>query len=92
MTEKEIKQIKLPDLSWLKSIGESFKKMNVGAFAAPKIENFVDPKTEMMAHIEHNTDEMRENSKNPFWKSLLIAVIGGAIGGAAPYLLALIFG
>ncbi len=92
MTKEEIKQIKPLDLSGLKSIGESFKKMNAGAFAVPKVENFVDPKIEMMARIEQNTDEMRENSKNPFWKNLMIAVIGGIIGGAVPYLLALIFG
>ncbi len=92
MTEEEIKQIKLPDMSGLKSIGESLKRMSVGAIATPKLEEFVDPKTEMMAHIEQNTTEMKENSKNPFWKNLLIAVIGGIIGGAVPYLLALIFG
>ena len=92
MTEEEMKQIKLPDLPGLKSIGESLKRMNTGAIATPNLEEFVDPKTEMMAHIEQNTTEMKENSKNPFWKNLLIAVIGGIIGGAVPYLLALIFG
>ena len=50
-----MKQIKLPDLSGLKSIGESLKRMNAGAIATPNLEEFVDPKTEMMAHIEQNT-------------------------------------
>ena len=87
-----MKQIKLPDLSGLKSIGESLKRMNADAIATPNLEEFIGPKTEMMAHIEQNTTEMKENSKNPFWKNLLIAMIGGIIGGAVPYLLALIFG
>lgn len=88
MTEEEMKQIKPLDLSGLKSIDESFKKMSAGAIATPKLEEFVDPKTEMMAHIEQNTIEMKENSKNSFWKNLLIAVIGGIIGGVVSYLLA----
>lgn len=33
-----------------------------------------------------------ENSKKPFWEKLMIAVIGGIIGGALQYLLPLIFG
>lgn len=92
MTEEEMKQIKTPDLSGLKSIGESLKRISAGAIATPNLERIVAPKTEMMAHIEQNTTEMKENNKNPFWKNLLIAVIGGIIGGAVPYLLALIFG
>lgn len=92
MTEEEMKQIKMPDLSEIMSIGKSLKRMSAGAIATPKLEEFVDPKTEMMAHIEQNTTEMKENRKNPFWKNLVIAVIGGIIGGAVPYLLALIFG
>ena len=87
-----MKQIKLLDLSNLKSIGESLKRMSAGAIAIPNLKEIADPKTEMMAHIEQNTTEMKENSKNPFWKNLLIAVIGGIIGGAVPYLLSLIFG
>lgn len=92
MIEEEMKQIKLPDLTGLNSISESLKKMNAVAFASPKVKSFADLNTEMMAHIEQNTTEMKENSKNPFWKNLLIAVIGGIIGGVVPYLLALIFG
>lgn len=92
MTEEEMKQIKMPDLSGIRLIGESLKRMSVGAIATQKPEESVDPKTEMMTHIEQNTTEMKENSKNSFWKNLLIAVIGGIIGGAVPYLLALIFG
>lgn len=68
MTEEEMKQIKMPDLPGLKSIGESLKRMSAGAIAMPNLEEFVDPKTEMMARIEQNTTEMKENSKNPFWK------------------------
>ena len=91
MTEEEMKQIKMPDLSGIMSTRESFKRMSVGAIATLKLEESVDMKTEMMTHIEQNTTEMKENSKNLFWKNLLIAVIGGIIGGAAPYLLALFF-
>ena len=86
-----MKQIKMPDLAGVRSIGESLKRMSVGTIATPRFGSFVDPKTEMMVRIEQNTTEMKKNSKISFWEKLLIAVLGGIVGGAVPYFLGLIF-
>lgn len=91
MTEKEMKQIKMPDMSGIMSIGESLKRMSAGAIATPRLEKPIDTKTEMMARMEQSIAEMKENSKNSFWKNLLIAVIGGIVGGAVPYFLVFFF-
>ncbi len=91
MDNKSKKHLKPIDLSGLKSVEESFKKLSKTTFNAPNLEEFVDPKTEMLANIEHSTNEMKNNAKSSFWKNLLIAVIGGIIGGAVPYFLAFFF-
>lgn len=91
MTKDDIKNIKPIDLSGLKSTIESFNKIKKIPTISPNLDIIVDPKTEMLSNIEQDTGKIKENTKFPFWKSLLVSTIGGIIGGSIPYLLALIF-
>ena len=92
MTKDEIKNIKSVDLSGLKSTIESFNKIKKLPTFSPNLDMIIDPKTEMLSNIEQDTGKIKENTKFPFWKSLLVSMIGGIIGGSIPYLIALIFG
>lgn len=92
MTKDDIKNIKLNDLSGLKSTIESFNKIKKMPNLSPNLDIFVDSKIKMLSNIEQDTEKIKENTKFPFWKSLLVSMIGGIIGGSIPYLLALIFG
>lgn len=92
MTKDDIKNIKPFDLSRLKSTFDSFNKIKNLPSLSPNLDMIVDPKTEMLSNIEQDTVKIKENTKFPFWKSLLVSMIGGIIGGLIPYLLALIFG
>ena len=59
---------------------------------SPNFDMIVDPKIELLYNIEQDTGKIKKNTKFPFWKSLLVSMLGGVIGGLIPYLLALIFG
>ena len=92
MTKDDIKNIKLVDLSRIKSAFEFFDDMKKLPSLSPNLDMIVDSKTKMLSNIEQDTEKIKENTKFPFWKSLLVSMIGGIIGGSIPYLLALIFG
>lgn len=92
MTKDDNKNIKPIDLSGLKTTIESFNKIKKMQNLSPNLDMIVDPKIEMLSNIEQDTGKIKENTKFPFWKSLLVSMIGGIIGGSIPYLFALIFG
>ena len=73
------------DLSWMKELRTDYES------SVPDIPIKIDKKAEILSNIEDYAEEMRDNTKNQFWKNLLIAAFGGAIGGAIPYLLSLAF-
>lgn len=91
MTEKEMKSLKPIDLSGLRHISEHFKELQKSVAVVPKIENLTDPKVETLKSIAGGVDEIKRDNKNHFWKDLLIAIVGGLVGGSVPYLLALLF-
>lgn len=79
MNNEEFKNsgIKVPDLTHLKeSVNYNSQKHKT-----PKIANsFFDDKSKTLVKIERELDDIKKNSKNPFWKSLLLAIIGGSVG------------
>lgn len=79
MSNEEFKnsEFKVPDLSHLKESVNHNKKN----FKTPKIANsFFDDKSKTLVRIERELGDIKKNSKNPFWKSLLLAIIGGSVG------------
>ena len=60
---------------------------NFEDFKTPIIDFPKDNKLEELCEVSNRIDKISEkveniekNSKNPFWKSLLLAVIGGSVG------------
>ena len=85
MTKEELKLTKPLADAASKSLEEITKTMSKSVAATPKLTPKPNYELEMLSNIENNT-------KYPFWMNLLVAVIGGIVGGTVPFLLAFLFG
>ena len=74
------------NLSWMKELSASRFESSV-----PHLPIKVDRKEEILYSIEDYVEELRNNTKNQFWKALIASIISGAISGAiSPYVLSLL--
>ena len=63
-------------------------KMNIER-PTMNVPTIIDRKTQVLEEIKENTEDIFDSNKNQFWKNMLTAIIGGAIGGIISYLLTL---
>lgn len=79
MTKDDLKNLKIPEI---KNQFSDLLERNKDAFKTPNFGPLlVDNKEQTLVEIQKEISEIKKNNKNGFWKSLIISIISGIIGG-----------